>query len=102
MEAESKREDLIDFLIKKGNGMKGLSQLNLQRIPHAFILPPHDRHHHIQVTTQESIPIINVLKWDASKVSESIFDAAAKWGFFRIMNHGIPMEVLEDVKRAAH
>ncbi|KAH0665046.1 hypothetical protein KY285_026252 [Solanum tuberosum] len=32
----------------------------------------------------------------------SIQKAAAKWGCFQIINHGIPIEVLEDLKDAAH
>lgn len=96
------REDLIDFLVNKGNGVKGLSQLNLDRIPDQFIQPPQHRLNHIQVATEESIPIIDVSKWDDPKVSESICDAAAKLGFFQIINHGIPTHVVENVKTAAH
>ncbi|GFP97594.1 feruloyl coa ortho-hydroxylase 1 [Phtheirospermum japonicum] len=36
------------------------------------------------------------------KVAESICEAAKKWGFFQIINHGVPIEVLENVKRASH
>lgn len=96
------REDLIDFLVNKGNGVKGLSQLNLEKIPDQFIQPPQLRLNHIQVATEESIPIIDVSKWDDPKVSESICDAAAKLGFFQIINHGIPTHVVENVKTAAH
>lgn len=96
------REELIDFLINKGNGVTGLSQLKPENIPDQFILPTRERLHHIQVSTQETIPIIDVSKWDDPVVSESICGAAAKWGFFQIINHGIPIDVLEDAKRAAH
>lgn len=99
----SSREDLIDFLINKGNGVKGLSQLNLDRIPAQFILPPHQRLHAIPITTQESIPIIDMSKWDDDpRVSESICAAAEKWGFFQIINHGIPDDILDGMKEAAN
>ncbi|XP_057782165.1 bi-functional coumaroyl CoA and feruloyl CoA ortho-hydroxylase F6H2-2-1-like [Salvia miltiorrhiza] len=97
-----KREDLIDFLIKKGNGIKGLSELKLAKIPDDFIQPPHQRLSHTKVATQHSIPIIDVSNWDDPRVSQSICAAAADWGFFQIINHGIPIGVLQDVKNATH
>lgn len=35
-------------------------------------------------------------------MADAICDAAEKWGFFQIINHGVPIEVLEDVKTATH
>ncbi|PIN00766.1 Iron/ascorbate family oxidoreductase [Handroanthus impetiginosus] len=94
--------NLIDFMVTKGNGVKGLSQMNLKEVPNQFIQPPGERLDQIPVSTQESIPVIDVSKCDDPEVAESICEAAAKWGFFQITNHGIPFEVLENVKRAAH
>ncbi|KAK6162060.1 hypothetical protein DH2020_001901 [Rehmannia glutinosa] len=54
------------------------------------------------LVNKESVPIIDVSKWDDPKVAESICEAATKWGFFQIINHGVPLDVLENVKRAAH
>ncbi|KAK6119551.1 hypothetical protein DH2020_046718 [Rehmannia glutinosa] len=101
-EPHTEPENIIDFLVNKGNGVKGLSQINLKKIPNQFIQPPEERLDHIQISTQESVPIIDVSKWDDPKVAESICEAAAKWGFFQIINHGVPLDVLENVKRAAH
>ncbi|KAK4441382.1 G2/mitotic-specific cyclin S13-6 [Sesamum alatum] len=98
----SEPEKLIDFMLNKGNGVKGLSQINLKQIPDRFIQPHEERLDRIQVATQESVPVIDVSNWEDPGVSESICEAAAKWGFFQIINHGIPDEVLENVKRAAH
>ena len=52
--------------------------------------------------TLESTPIIDMSNWGEPNVSESICDAAEKWGFFQIINHGVPIEVLENVKDATH
>ncbi|KAL0390734.1 UNVERIFIED_CONTAM: G2/mitotic-specific cyclin S13-6 [Sesamum calycinum] len=95
-------DNLIDFMLNKGNGVKGLSQINLKQIPDRFIQPPEERLDHIQIAIQESVPVIDVSRWNDPGVAESICQAAAKWGFFQIINHGIPDEVLENVKRAAH
>ncbi|CAA0813160.1 Feruloyl CoA ortho-hydroxylase 1 [Striga hermonthica] len=99
---DSEPEDLIDFLVHNGNGVKGLSQLNLKQIPSQFIQPPDQRHSHIQVSTQKSIPTIDVSQWADTNTAQSICEAATTWGFFQIVNHGIPPEVMENVKRASH
>ncbi|KAL3530146.1 hypothetical protein ACH5RR_009468 [Cinchona calisaya] len=94
--------DLIDFVVNQGNGVKGLSKLGLETIPQNYIQPPEERLDKNQIVHQESIPIIDVSNWDDPKVVFSISEAAAKWGFFQIINHGIPLEVLENVMEAAH
>ncbi|PON74105.1 Non-heme dioxygenase N-terminal domain containing protein, partial [Parasponia andersonii] len=52
--------------------------------------------------THDSIPIIDFLKWDDPEAAQAICEATAKWGFFQIINHSIPIEVLEDLKAIVH
>ena len=94
--------DITDFVVTKGNGVKGLSEMGPKTLPREYIQPLEERISVNNIMTIESIPIINMSNWYEPKVSKSICDAAEKWGFFQIINHGVPIEVLENVKDATH
>lgn len=92
--------DLTNFVVTEGNGVKGLSEMGLKTLPNQYIQPPEERIDMSNIMLEESIPIINLSNLDDPNVTNSICDAAEKWGFFQIVNHGVPIEVLENVKEA--
>ncbi|XP_075635953.1 feruloyl CoA ortho-hydroxylase F6H1-3-like [Castanea sativa] len=98
----SESSNITDFVVTNGNGVKGLSEMGLKTLPKQYIQPVEERITVSNILPQESIPIIDMSNWDEPKVSESICDAAEKWGFFQIINHGVSIEVLENVKDATH
>ncbi|KAG5598859.1 hypothetical protein H5410_030229 [Solanum commersonii] len=77
-------DDILDFVIKKADGIK----------EHIILKS--------QIDNQESIPTIHLSNFYDLNVKKPIQEAARKWGCFQIINHGIPIEVLEDLKDAAH
>ncbi|OMO62043.1 hypothetical protein COLO4_33255, partial [Corchorus olitorius] len=93
---------MFDFVVNKRNGIKGLVDSGIETVPDLYILPPEDRLEASKVVSNESIPVIDISNWDDPKVTDSICEAASKWGFFQIINHGVPLQVLNDVREAAH
>lgn len=100
--AQPEIKDLTEFLVKAGHGVKGLSEMDIQELPKQYIQPESERPSDMKVVEESWIPIIDVSNWDDPKVVKSVCDAAQKWGFFQIINHGVPLDVLENVKRATH
>ena len=79
--------DITDFVVTKGNGVKGLSEMGPKTLPREYIQPLEERISVNNIMTIESIPIINMSNWYEPKVSKSICDAAEKLGFFQKKTH---------------
>ncbi|KAE8022555.1 hypothetical protein FH972_008345 [Carpinus fangiana] len=84
-------------------GVKGLVDAGVTEIPRIFYSPPDDMDNSASGDTQFSIPVIDVqgIEKDVIKrkeIVESIRDASETWGFFQLVNHGIPVSVLEEMK----
>ncbi|XP_059280927.1 feruloyl CoA ortho-hydroxylase F6H1-3-like [Lycium ferocissimum] len=95
--------DVKHFVVNEGHGVKGLADMGIQTLPKQYIQPLEERINTSKVVSgEQSIPVIDVSNWNDPKVEKLICNAAEKWGFFQTVNHGIPMEVFEDVKDATH
>lgn len=73
----------------------------LNHVPSNFIRPIGDRPDlQLQFTTTDSIPTIDLQGLDASNRSEiiqKIAHACQNYGFFQIVNHGVPEEVINNM-----
>ncbi|XP_031279192.1 1-aminocyclopropane-1-carboxylate oxidase homolog 1-like [Pistacia vera] len=80
-------------------GVKGLVDAGIVKIPRIFIRPDDELAE--ELTTHQSnfqVPIVDLdgIRGDRlQKIVDQIRDASETWGLFQVVNHGIPLDVLE-------
>ncbi|KAG5117762.1 hypothetical protein JHK84_043875 [Glycine max] len=80
---------LYDFVVREGNGVKGVADLGLSELPERYIKPPEERMDKQDSRTCDAPPI------DLSKLNVPEHEKV-------VVNHGVPLELLESLKDAAH
>lgn len=104
---DDRMEDIKEFDQSKG-GVKGLVDSGISSIPKIFIQPPETlstlNSSSQTNTNNNSIPVIDLENIASQphrpKIVAQIKEAANEWGFFQVINHGIPVSVLEETIQA--
>ncbi|KAL9260867.1 Feruloyl CoA ortho-hydroxylase F6H1-3-like protein [Drosera capensis] len=88
--------DVIDFVVNKANGVKGLSDTSLKTVPVHYIQPGQERRESFTLS-QETIPVIDVTHWNDPSVAAAKIAPARRYGFFQIINQGSMIWFFEEV-----
>ncbi|KAK4732533.1 hypothetical protein R3W88_025521 [Solanum pinnatisectum] len=82
-------------------GVKGLVDAGITKVPQIFILPPKNMPESLDTSEKQFIfPVIDLEGIDEDPIKhkeivDKVRDASETWGFFQVVNHGIPTSVLE-------
>ncbi|KAL7610856.1 hypothetical protein Lser_V15G13976 [Lactuca serriola] len=75
-------------------GVQGLVDAGIRHVPHIFINPQETSP---KTSTTLEIPVVDLASSDKASTVEKIRAASEKLGFFQVVNHGIPVSVMNDV-----
>ncbi|XP_058077926.1 protein DMR6-LIKE OXYGENASE 2-like [Magnolia sinica] len=77
------------------------SRVNKQSVPESYVFPPEKRPGDVAVRTCNSIPVIDLGGSDQAEVIEQILRACEEYGFFQLVNHGVPEKSINDMMGVA-
>ena len=68
---------------------------SLQELPESYTWTHHSHDDHTPAASNESVPVIDLNDPNASKL---IHHACITWGAYQVVNHAIPMSLLQDIQ----
>lgn len=106
LDYDGRAKEVEDFS-KTRAGVKGLVDSGVAKVPRFFIVPPEILNKAPIKSSDDHtlrVPVIDlgggIDDHDSSRraaIVNEIRDAAQTWGFFQMVNHGVPKKVMEDL-----
>lgn len=83
-------------------GVKGLVDSGIKSVPSIFIRPPDELSEDLKTpSVKREVPVISIegigRKERYDEIVKEVLYASENWGFFQVVNHGIPLEVLDNM-----
>nr|XP_043622803.1 hyoscyamine 6-dioxygenase-like [Erigeron canadensis] len=79
---------------------QNLKWFDVEYVPGGYIFPKEDRPRNLGIPVCDSIPVIDLPKATAPNEHmqpvEAILNASQEFGFFQVINHGIPEKIVND------
>ncbi|XP_074291048.1 1-aminocyclopropane-1-carboxylate oxidase homolog 1-like [Silene latifolia] len=102
IQRDSDREEQLKAFDNTKAGTKGLVDSGIDTLPKIFIRPLDEVSGNCSIHAANlQVPMIDLsgLEKDENRkrIVEEIRDASEKWGFFQVINHGIPLDVMDNM-----
>ncbi|KAK9993376.1 hypothetical protein SO802_023079 [Lithocarpus litseifolius] len=72
------------------------SWCNDRSLPESYILPPEKRPGKLTVPLANNIPVIDLGGHDQTDLIQQILEASQEFGFFQVINHGVPSNLMDE------
>ncbi|CAO2832275.1 unnamed protein product [Amaranthus hypochondriacus] len=100
IQPENNRVEQLKAFDETKKGVKGLVDSGVKTIPSIFIRPSDELLEDLKIpNVQRKVPIIDFKGIDRKdrydEIVKQVLEASQNWGFFQVVNHGIPTHVLD-------